>query len=307
MKKLTCFLVGFLTLFASCSKHFDDFKDASIIETDEKSGLFTFKTVDNLFGVANSDGEIIVDPEYKSIVLSPPFIFAHLSDEIYNKEIDEMAKKAGADKEPKDADEAREIMENYAKQEHEYIIPGYSNSYYCVFNSDGKRIKDFALGANLHHIPQMGDTAFYTIQNCREKTIELINKDGKSTPIENYYFTDKKTFGYRDNEGNLQMNINGKWHLLWGAPVGSYNGMIILQGDRSDPKKQVFDIVDSNANLIYLDGWDIVRWIENDDTGGIFVKALEGEEIKGEKRSFWSRPMAIFYIDKNGKLNKNLP
>lgn len=307
MKFVNYLLASLVSLAAvSCTKHFEDYKDAVVTETDEASGMFVFRTADGLYGAANADGEVVVEPEYQGIILKPPFIAAHLSDKEFEDECEKLAKKAGADKEPEDADEAREIMENLQNIKHDYIIPGYANSYYRVFNSKGKMLKDYALHAAVYHVPEMGDSAFYTINNYREKTTELLTADGESTTIEECFFTAKGIFGYRDAE-TLHMKMNGRWISLWGKPVGAHNGMLVLKGSNSDPDDATFEVVDANGELIYVGKYDIVSWIEDDSNGGIFIKVLEGQKMKGEKRSFTMRPMSIFFIDKDGKLNENLP
>ncbi|MGM9845967.1 MAG: hypothetical protein ACI30K_07045 [Muribaculaceae bacterium] len=172
--------------------------------------MFVFRTADGLYGAANADGEVVVEPEYQGIILEPPFIAAHLSDKEFEDECEKLAKKAGADKEPEDAE-------------------------------------------------------------------------------------------------TLHMKMNGRWISLWGKPVGAHSGMTVLKGSNSDPDDATFEVVDANGELIYVGKYDIVRSIEDDSNGGIFIKVLEGQKMKGEKRSFRMRPMSIFFIDKHGKLNENLP
>ena len=63
MKFVNYLLASLVSLAAvSCTKHFEDYKDAVVTETDEASGMFVFRTADGLYGAANADGEVVVEP-----------------------------------------------------------------------------------------------------------------------------------------------------------------------------------------------------------------------------------------------------
>lgn len=289
-----------LTL-ASCSKSLKDYENATIVDTDSISGAVVFKTTEDLVGVADKDGKIILKPEFGSVMISSPFIEANLSDEKFNEENKKMVEKAGY-KEGREytREEQEKILERLSEQKHPYLVSGYGNNYSRLYNIDGKMLKDYTLQGDLLHLPGLGDSAIW--KGGVPKEIELINRNGETTALEDYSFN---PFGYRTKDGFTFVKHNGKWEEVWGVPAGRYNDFVVVKGTNSDPKQKTFSFFGPDG-YVYLEGWDIVAWKEDKERGGIFIKIKEGEINRGEKRPYRSRPTSYKYISKEGKV-QDLP
>lgn len=283
----------------SCSSNIKNMDGITVENSDKESGLTVFKTKDDLHGVADADGNIVLDAEYGSISLYGPFIVAQLSDKKFDEELQMAAKKAGVDekhmKNWKPSDDVKEIK-------HEFIVPGYNNIYYRLFASNGKMLKDYSRGGTAYRNELMGDTVIWkSTQNVdsNRDCQQLVTLNGETIDIENFNIT-PKTWGYTTKDGRMYQNMNGVMTELWGKKVGEYKEFIITKGYASNPHSKTLNIFCGNGKFCTPKGYDVIKWTEDPDGNGIFVKAIEGNESRGEKRGFYARPQKHFYITEDG-------
>ena len=290
-----------LLLITGCRQNINNMNNLTIFERDSTSNLTIFETEEGLRGVADAHGDVIIKPEYNHILLCGPFITVKIPDKEFQKEIEKLAKKAGIDDDFKPGDEIKEVK-------HEFIVPGYGNSYYRLYNSSGKKLTDYPFRSAGLWTPIMGDSIVwkndYIHIDPSERGIFIISTKGKKTKIKDYWIG-KKYWGYLDSENLLHEKMaGGVWHDLWGIPIMTVRDLLITKGCVSDLKDRTVTVFNKNGKMSYIDGYDIVGWGVDRDKDGVFVKCLEGEEMRGEKRSDSERPKKFFYITQDGKVNE---
>lgn len=285
-------------VLAACKSNINSMKGVSVVESDKETGLTVFRTDDSLYGVADAGGDVVIEAEYGEITLYGSFVKAKLSDRTFKEETDRMIEESGAREDWKPGDDVKELK-------HEYLVAGYDNVYYRLFTADGTMIKDYSRGGTAFWTSLMGDSIIWKSNLNVDKDrdcLQLINADGETTDIKDFNVT-PSAWGYTTEDGTSHtFGANGREMEMWGRKVGEEPGFIITKGTASDPDAMALNVFTTGGEYCYFEGYDPIAYLYDDEGKGLFIKALEGEEVKGESRAWRTRPQKFFYVTPEGKV-----
>ncbi|WP_300300774.1 hypothetical protein [uncultured Muribaculum sp.] len=287
-------LAAMLFVMMSCGKKMQDYDGYAVVESDPVTNLAVFSTGEGLQGLAQSDGEVIIKPEYQEIHLYGNFVTARLSNAEFDKAVKKMAEDAGINKDTG----MREGMKRMENARHEFIVPGYQNGYIRLFNTSGKMLKDYAFQAKALWIDAMGDSIVWkterNVDSARD-AYQLLDINGNATDIEDfrpladsYSYTAGGTM-YFKNKGSRPVT-------LYGSKVNTANGVFITH-DRGSYLAYL-NIFTGDGKPLSFGDWTPVGWKEGPDGNGIFVLLAEGDPEM--KRPYAGRIKKVVHVTSTG-------
>ena len=287
-------LVAMLLIVVSCDKKMQDYDGYTVVKSNPGSNLTVFATGEGLQGLATSEGDVIIKPEYEEIHVDGNFVTARLSKAEFDKAVKKMAKDAGINENTNMLDG----MKKMEKASHEFIVPGYGNSYKRLFNTSGKMLKDYAFQPSALWIEAMGDSIVWRTNGNADSgrdAFQLLDVNGNATDIEDFKPM-KDSYSYTV-DGTMYFKSKGSEPMtLYGSGVQTSNGVFISH-DRGE-FLDYLNVFTGDGKPLSFDGWTPVGWTEGPDGNGVFVLIIEGDPDM--KRHYSGRVKNVVHVTSTG-------
>lgn len=285
-----------VVVIVSCGKgNINKMSGITVIEKPNEAGLIVFMDRNGLVGVADSNGDVILDPDFGEVSIHGNFIVAHLSEAKYEEELKKIAEKSGINENTRPGDDIKPVS-------HEFIRIGYNNLYYRLYNSKGKMLKDYCLNPFYGINKTMRDSLIWKSNNNadpKRNVKQIVDVNGNTTDIDDYCFGGGCLF-YIEDDNTYVRYPDGKINKISGWQPKVHNNLILTRGIASDLKLNCLTIYKPDGNSVYIEGWTPCGWMNVPDGDGIFVLAMEGGLY--DERSAYVRPRTVFYVTEEGNV-----